>query len=126
MTNSRQKAQKTEIRSSVTTRGAKRKATYDAVANKFRALWGKEAGWAHSVLFTADLRAFSERLVEKVEAVEVKTVIKTEDGDVLAEGVKQEAQVVKRKIKAEPVDEETKILQVSERSVRASKRRRNL
>ena len=38
------------------------KATYDAVGNHFRKLWGKEAGWAHSVLFTADLRAFSERL----------------------------------------------------------------
>lgn len=48
------------------------KETYDAVGNKFRALWGKEAGWAHSVLFTADLRAFSERLKAKVEGVEVK------------------------------------------------------
>lgn len=38
------------------------KATYDAVGNHFRKLWGKEAGWAHSVLFTADLRTFSERL----------------------------------------------------------------
>ncbi|KAI9794212.1 MAG: 8-oxoguanine glycosylase ogg1 [Peltula sp. TS41687] len=42
------------------------KATYDAVGDHFRNLWGAEAGWAHSVLFTADLRAFSERLVEKV------------------------------------------------------------
>jgi N-glycosylase/DNA lyase len=43
------------------------KATYDAVANHFRKLWGKEAGWAHSVLFTADLRVFSERVTAKVE-----------------------------------------------------------
>ncbi|KAL2440742.1 N-glycosylase/DNA lyase [Exophiala dermatitidis] len=43
------------------------KATYDAVANHFRKLWGKEAGWAHSVLFTADLRTFAERLTTKVE-----------------------------------------------------------
>ncbi|EXJ89208.1 N-glycosylase/DNA lyase [Capronia epimyces CBS 606.96] len=43
------------------------KATYDAVANHFRKLWGKEAGWAHSVLFTADLRAFAERLTTKAE-----------------------------------------------------------
>jgi len=43
------------------------KATYDAVANHFRKLWGKEAGWAHSVLFTADLRIFAERLTTKVE-----------------------------------------------------------
>ncbi|SMY23880.1 unnamed protein product [Zymoseptoria tritici ST99CH_1A5] len=46
------------------------KQTYDAVGNKFRSLWGKEAGWAHSVLFTADLKAFSERLVKKEEAKE--------------------------------------------------------
>ncbi|KAL1962918.1 hypothetical protein VTN77DRAFT_9014 [Rasamsonia byssochlamydoides] len=44
------------------------KATYDAVGNHFRKLWGKEAGWAHSVLFTADLRAFSDRLTSKVDA----------------------------------------------------------
>ncbi|KAK5002507.1 8-oxoguanine glycosylase ogg1 [Cryomyces antarcticus] len=71
------------------------KATYDAVGDKFRSLWGKEAGWAHSVLFTADLRAFSERLVAKIEvkeelqdvkaelegaAAEVETVVKSECG----------------------------------------------
>lgn len=43
------------------------KATYDAVASHFRKLWGKEAGWAHSVLFTADLRTFAERLTTQVE-----------------------------------------------------------
>jgi len=43
------------------------RATYDAVGNHFRKLWGKEAGWAHSVLFTADLRTFSERLVSKAD-----------------------------------------------------------
>ncbi|KAL8734176.1 MAG: hypothetical protein Q9166_001661 [cf. Caloplaca sp. 2 TL-2023] len=48
------------------------KATYDAVGNRFRSLWGKEAGWAHSVLFTADLRVFSERLSTKIELNEVK------------------------------------------------------
>ena len=48
------------------------KATYDAVGDKFRSLWGKEAGWAHSVLFTADLRAFAERLSNNIEIKEVK------------------------------------------------------
>lgn len=43
------------------------KTTYDAVANHFRKLWGQEAGWAHSVLFTADLRVFAERLTAKVD-----------------------------------------------------------
>lgn len=60
------------------------KATYDAIGNKFRALWGKEAGWAHSVLFTADLKSFSERLTVKTEKVEdvdgiVKREIKVEE-----------------------------------------------
>ena len=48
------------------------RATYDAVGDKFRSLWGKEAGWAHSVLFTADLRAFAERLSTKIEVKEIK------------------------------------------------------
>ena len=51
------------------------RATYEAVGNHFRKLWGKEAGWAHSVLFTADLRAFSDRLTAKIE-------IKVEESDV--------------------------------------------
>ncbi|KKA30766.1 hypothetical protein TD95_002610 [Thielaviopsis punctulata] len=34
---------------------------YEPVGDLFRNLWGKKAGWAHSVLFTADLRSFSEQ-----------------------------------------------------------------
>ena len=49
------------------------KATYDAVGDKFRSLWGKEAGWAHSVLFTADLRAFSKQQISKIEVQEIKS-----------------------------------------------------
>jgi N-glycosylase/DNA lyase len=43
------------------------KAMYDAVGDHFRELWGNYAGWAHSVLFTADLRAFSDRSPKKEE-----------------------------------------------------------
>lgn len=50
------------------------KATYEAIGTHFRKLWGQEAGWAHSVLFTADLRVFSERLTTQVE-------VKVEDGE---------------------------------------------
>lgn len=46
------------------------RATYDAVANHFRKLWGREAGWAHSVLFAADLRAFSDKVSTTVEVKE--------------------------------------------------------
>ncbi|KAJ5323871.1 8-oxoguanine DNA glycosylase N-terminal [Penicillium atrosanguineum] len=58
------------------------KATYDAVGNHFRKLWGQEAGWAHSVLFTADLRSFADRLAA-TKKVEVK--VKEEDSEVKIE-----------------------------------------
>ncbi|KAI9832869.1 MAG: 8-oxoguanine glycosylase ogg1 [Thelocarpon superellum] len=57
------------------------KATYDAVGDHFRSLWGKEAGWAHSVLFTADLRAFAERLVAKVEVKDEDKLEEAKDTD---------------------------------------------
>lgn len=53
------------------------KAMYDAVGDHFRKIWGDYAGWAHSVVFTADLREFSGRKA-KAEAVvpgEVKTEV---------------------------------------------------
>ncbi|KAF2403825.1 hypothetical protein EJ06DRAFT_541484 [Trichodelitschia bisporula] len=95
------------------------KATYDAVANRFRALWGKEAGWAHSVLFTADLKAFSERLTTKVEKVE-ETVKLEDDSTVVESTLKKE--VKKTSIKREL--EEEKLLEVEETTVRRSKRRK--
>lgn len=57
------------------------KAAYIAVGNHFRALWGDYAGWAHSVLFTADLKAFSEQSVEKVEDETETKVVKLEPSD---------------------------------------------
>jgi N-glycosylase/DNA lyase len=40
---------------------------YEHIADTFRQLWGPYAGWAHSVLFTADLRAFQTYKVEEIE-----------------------------------------------------------
>jgi N-glycosylase/DNA lyase len=37
------------------------KAMYDAVGDHFRSLWGPQAGWAQSVLFTANLKSFAEQ-----------------------------------------------------------------
>lgn len=50
------------------------KVMYDAVGDLFRNIWGDYAGWAHSVLFTADLRAFSDKGVkqESIEEEEIK------------------------------------------------------
>ncbi|TVY94486.1 putative endonuclease [Lachnellula willkommii] len=58
------------------------KTTYDAVGDYFRQLWGIEAGWAHSVLFAADLKTFSERLTTKVEVDIDEVKIKKEDGNI--------------------------------------------
>lgn len=97
------------------------KVTYDAVGNLFRKLWGKEAGWAHSVLFTADLRAFSDRLAPKVEVKkEVKEKVKVE---VKEEDVKIET-VTTAGTKRPTSEEDTKPV-VQTQSTRVSKRLRN-
>ncbi|KAM3471113.1 hypothetical protein MY8738_009463 [Beauveria namnaoensis] len=41
------------------------KAMYDAVGDHFRGIWGSYAGWAHSVLFTADLKSFADRPLKR-------------------------------------------------------------
>lgn len=55
------------------------KVTYDAVGNHFRKLWGQEAGWAQSVLFTANLRSFADRLAATKK---LDVDVTEEDGDV--------------------------------------------
>jgi N-glycosylase/DNA lyase len=68
------------------------KVMYDAVGDHFRGIWGKYAGWAHSVLFTADLRSFSDRSIKQEQ-------INMDEGN-----VKEEISVKRRGIKAEPDD----------------------
>lgn len=100
------------------------KATYDAIANKFRSLWGQEAGWAQSVLFTANLKAFSERLVAKTEVKEEDSNIKVEeDGTVAVETVVKTDEVLVKGIKREAEDEEHKLVE-TKRNVRSTKRRK--
>jgi N-glycosylase/DNA lyase len=53
------------------------KAMYDSVGDHFREIWGHEAGWAHLVLFTADLRAFSNH-DNKTMTGDTSTVVKVE------------------------------------------------
>lgn len=97
------------------------KATYDAVGDHFRGLWGKEAGWAHSVLFTADLRAFSARLTAKAEVSEVKK----EEGEETAEvtGVKGEV-VSNSNLKRNFLEDEILVKAESISTPRNPKRRR--
>jgi N-glycosylase/DNA lyase len=70
------------------------KATYDAVGDHFRSLWGKEAGWAHSVLFAADLRTFAIRLTSKAEVDVEEILIKEGDGTILQESIIAKRQFV--------------------------------
>ncbi|KAH6630713.1 DNA glycosylase [Chaetomium sp. MPI-SDFR-AT-0129] len=82
------------------------KTMYDAVGGHFRAIWGPYAGWAQSVLFTANLKSFAEQaeagkknkttkdgvLEEEVEGERVTAavaVVKNEQLEV-NEGVKKE------------------------------------
>lgn len=61
---------------------------YELIADKFRSLWGPYAGWAHSVLFTADLRAFATYKKEpeiKVELEEYKMETSDENGQSVTE-----------------------------------------
>ncbi|KAI1455643.1 8-oxoguanine DNA-glycosylase [Annulohypoxylon moriforme] len=59
------------------------KAMYDAVGDHFRKIWGKQAGWAQSVLFTANLRSFSEQASEKAEVVDIKLEVKEVEEDII-------------------------------------------
>ncbi|KAI9656061.1 MAG: 8-oxoguanine glycosylase ogg1 [Bathelium mastoideum] len=103
------------------------KATYDAVANKFRSLWGKEAGWAHSVLFTADLRAFSERLVTKLESKEeFETVKVAADGQIQSAAVIKTETVRDKRVKREFEEEEHRVVEIQQNITKKPKRRRKI
>ncbi|KAF2731280.1 DNA glycosylase [Polyplosphaeria fusca] len=100
-------------------------ATYAAVGNHFRKLWGKEAGWAHSVLFTADLKAFSERLVAKKEVKEEDVEVKIESsGDVVVENIIKTETTRKARVKRAAESEEHQVVKVEERTVKRSRRRK--
>ncbi|KAI1266857.1 DNA glycosylase [Xylariaceae sp. FL1019] len=77
------------------------KAMYDSVGDHFRKIWGPQAGWAQSVLFTANLKTFSEQLAGKTESV---AVIKGEVADQVS--VTPDSKRRKRQISAvvEPAD----------------------
>lgn len=60
---------------------------YDAIADYFRSIWGTEfAGWAQSVVFAADLKAFSKEKSSTVKAektlVQKKKIVKVEKTEV--------------------------------------------
>lgn len=98
------------------------KATYDAVGDHFRKLWGKEAGWAHSVLFTADLRVFSERLTAKIEVKEDLTLSKK--APVRTQTAVTTKVQIKRELEEEKGNQVVQIENISMTSSERVKRRR--
>lgn len=60
------------------------KVMYDSVGDHFRKIWGSQAGWAQSVLFTANLKSFSDHGTTKAELEEVKVEVKVEVEESLA------------------------------------------
>lgn len=102
------------------------KPMYDAVGDHFRSLWGSQAGWAHSVLFTADLRTFSDRVAKKVdEKAQGVDSIKTE---VSEHGTPVTLALTPSKKRSQTTTQEVKV-KVEEpldpiSTVRTSKRRR--
>lgn len=100
-------------------------ATYTAVANRFRELWGIEAGWAHSVLFTADLKAFSERVVAKTEVKEEEVIVKQEANSTEEIRDMKRIETIKRKRVKNEIDEpEHQVVEIKEERSTRSKRRR--
>jgi N-glycosylase/DNA lyase len=77
------------------------KATYDAVGDHFRSIWGDYAGWAHSVLFTADLKEFSSRK-EKTE-VPAPAKVKSEilEEQLILNGPRKRRSAAEAKIKVD-------------------------
>lgn len=99
-------------------------ATYVAIGNLFRKLWGKEAGWAHSVLFTADLKVFSERITAKTEIKEEEVVIKKEESEIVIENVVKKESTKRKRVKKESQEEEQNIVETKTEVTRRSKRQR--
>jgi len=51
------------------------KQLHDDIAEFFRTLFGEHAGWAHSVLFCADLASFKNRLVVFEQSLKIENVV---------------------------------------------------
>lgn len=100
------------------------KATYDAVGDHFRQLWGKEAGWAHSVLFAADLKTFSERVTPKIEVGIEEGKIKQDDASLLGTVVATKRAYELNGVKDEfGQDDKNSVLLESSRTQRAKRQR---
>ncbi|ERS96100.1 hypothetical protein HMPREF1624_07636 [Sporothrix schenckii ATCC 58251] len=112
------------------------RAIHDAVGDHFRTLWGPYAGWAQSVLFTANLKSFSEQLKNGGDLENEDTAAsesgKTSKKEILEdmeekESVARSSRVTTAKRKRTTVvkvEEETKVAVVQDVQTRPKRRRR--
>ncbi|TRX97897.1 hypothetical protein FHL15_001107 [Xylaria flabelliformis] len=54
------------------------KAMYHSIGDHFRQIWGPQAGWAQSVLFTANLKSFAEQAAANPKAIDITVEVKQE------------------------------------------------
>ena len=87
-------------------------------------MWGKEAGWAHSVLFTADLRSFSERLVEKIKGTAVESAVKVESDTIVQVKSAARLQASRKRVKRANEESQREEILVEEDKFSKIKRRR--
>lgn len=108
------------------------KSDYDNVASFFKDLWGEYAGWAHSVLFTADLKDLNNGVNSVDGATNGKVPKKSDSTSVKKETVKRTLKkdgeiVVAKRQKVTTVKSETADLEnsnpLSNRGARLRKRR---
>ena len=107
------------------------RAIHDAVGDHFRGLWGPYAGWAQSVLFTANLKSFSEQLQgvggrssedkDKSLKTDVKLEMKQEEEAQTTELVTTKRRRRKTVVK---VEADVKVAVVQETETRSKRRRR--
>ncbi|KAF2970142.1 hypothetical protein GQX73_g3489 [Xylaria multiplex] len=101
------------------------KAMYVSIGDYFRQIWGSQAGWAQSVLFTANLKSFSEQAAAIPKIVKTKVEIKqeTESEPSLNPGSrKRRATVIVEQVKVE--DSEPSDLEAIGRKRRKTSRMR--
>ncbi|XP_039288168.1 N-glycosylase/DNA lyase-like [Nilaparvata lugens] len=46
---------------------------YDEIGEHFRLLYGNEAGWAHTILFCADLKMFQDKGIKREKITDKKS-----------------------------------------------------
>lgn len=86
------------------------KIMYDSVGDHFRSIWGEHAGWAQSVLFTANLKSFSERALPptKVEGAHIK--VEQEVVDTTMTRSRKRISDSHADVKEEPISDESRVL----------------